>query len=229
MLGNMDAHAIKVLLEQMFQSTGVVLELFFLTILFAIPLGLLLSFGRMSKHFLLREPIRLYLLIMRGTPLLLQLIFFFFVPGFINRNFTLFFKDNGLDYRFIAAVVTFSLNYAAYFAEIFRSGIESIPKGQYEAAAVLGFSKMQTFLKIILPQVCKRVLPPMSNEFMTLVKDTSLAYVIGVEEIFKLANATMSAQFSTLPLVICGLFYLVMNMIVAKGFSIAERRLSYYR
>lgn len=226
---NMDAHEIQVLLEQMLKATGKVGGLFLLTILFAVPLGLLISQGRMSKHWFLREPVKLYLLVMRGTPLMLQLLFFYFGPSYIIEGFMPFLREHGLDYRFMAAVITFSLNYAAYFAEIFRSGIESIPKGQYEAATVLGFEKKQIFFKIILPQVFKRIIPPMGNEFMTLVKDTSLAQVIGVAEFFKVAEASMSTQSSTLPLIIAGVFYLLMNIIVTKAFSITERRHSYYR
>jgi polar amino acid transport system permease protein len=128
-----------------------------------------------------------------------------------------------------AAIVAFSLNYAAYFAEIYRSGIEGIPVGQKEAATVLGFSKLQTFFKIVMPQVIKRILPPMSNEFMTLVKDTSLAQVIGVAELYQLATKNMAREASVIPLIMAGVFYLVMNIIVQQCFNLAERKLRYYR
>ena len=205
---------------QMLEASQTTLSVFFLTLLFGLPLGLLLCWGRMSKVYVVSYPIRFFLLIMRGTPLLLQLFFFYYLPYYIVGA-TL--------PRFWAAIVAFSLNYAAYFAEIYRGGIESMPKGQYEAAAVLGFSRRQTFFKIILPQVVKRILPPMGNEFMTLVKDTALAQVIGVAELFRLASSTSTRVFSTVPLIVAGVFYLVMNAIVSKGFSMAEKKLDYYR
>lgn len=161
----------QVLLTEMLQGTLMTLRIFFSTLVFALPLGLLVSLGRMSKIKIINWPVRLFILIMRGTPLMLQLLFVFYglKPLFGIQ----------LD-RVIAAQVAFALNYAAYFAEIYRGGIESIPDGQYEAAKVLGFNKKQTFFRIILPQVVKRIIPPMGNEFITLVKDTSLAQVIAV-------------------------------------------------
>lgn len=195
-------------------------KIFALTLLFGLPLGLLVSFGRMSKWIPINWPIRFYLLIMRGTPLILQLFFFFYFPYYIFHS-TL--------PRFWAAILAMTINYAAYFAEIYRSGIQSMPKGQYEAATVLGFSKYQTFFKIILPQVVKRILPPMGNEFMTLVKDTALVSVIGVSEIYELATDTMSKASSLVPLIMAGAFYLVMNGVVSKGCSIAEKKMSYYQ
>ncbi|MGB8452571.1 MAG: amino acid ABC transporter permease [Anaerocolumna sp.] len=208
------------LLKIMGSASLVTIKIFVLTLIFGLPLGLIVSFGRMSKHILINGPVRFYLLIMRGTPLILQLFFFFYFPHFIFGN-TL--------PRFWAAIVAMSINYAAYFAEIYRSGIESMPRGQYEAAKVLGFSKYQTFFKIILPQVIKRILPPMGNEFMTLVKDTALVSVIGVSEIYELATDTMSRVNSLIPLVMAGMFYLIMNSAVSKGCSIAENKMSYYR
>lgn len=215
----MDADAILKLVYHMMGASLTALRLFFLTILFGLPLGLVVSFGRMSQHWLIRRPVQLYLLIMRGTPLLLQLFFFFYGPYYMFGK--------TLD-RYSAAVLAFTLNYAAYFAEIYRGGIESMPKGQYEAAEVLGFSKIQTFFRVILPQVIKRILPPMGNEFMTLVKDTSLAQVIGVAELFQLASSTTSRVFSTTPLIIAGVFYLLMNMVVEQGFALAEKKMNYY-
>lgn len=203
----------------MCEASVVTIEIFVLTLLFGLPLGLIVSFGRMSKYRLINIPIRFYLLIMRGTPLILQLFFFFYLPYFVFRS-TL--------PRFWAAILAISINYAAYFAEIYRSGIQSMPRGQYEAAIVLGFSKRQTFFKIILPQVIKRILPPMSNEFMTLVKDTALVSVIGVSEIYQLATDTISKESSLIPLIMAGFFYLVMNSVVSKACAIAENRMNYY-
>lgn len=203
----------------MLEASAVTAKIFFLTLLFGLPLGLIVCLGRMSAPAILKLPIRAYLLIMRGTPLLLQLMFFLYAPYYIFGV--------RLD-RTVAGVLAFALNYAAYFAEIYRGGLESIPEGQKEAATVLGFSKTQTFFKIVLPQVIKRILPPMGNEFMTLVKDTALIQIIGVAEIYKLATQTMSREVSVIPLVLAGAFYLVMNGIVSKCFGSAEKRLSYY-
>ncbi len=205
---------------QILEHTVDTVALFGFTLLFALPLGLVLAFGRMSKFWPVQWLTRLYLLVMRGTPLMLQLIFFWFglklgsVIGFSRMQ---------------TAILAFSLNYAAYFAEIYRGGIEGVPHGQWEAANVLGFSRAQTFFRIILPQVIKRVLPPMSNEFMTLVKDTSLARVIAVVEITSIAEKILVREMSILPIVIAGIFYLAMNAVVSKGFSIAEKKLSYYQ
>ena len=206
------------MLRSLFISSGNTLLLFGVTLLVALPLGLLLALGRGSRFKAIRMPVQLYLLIMRGTPLMLQLIFFFF--GLPLRQM-------GLS-RMGVAIIAFSLNYAAYFAEIYRGGIESVPKGQYEAADVLGFSRAQTFFRIVLPQVVKRILPPMSNEFMTLVKDTSLARVIGVIELTEIATNIQNTYATLVPLVIAGAFYLIMNFIVSQGFGAAEKRLGYY-
>ena len=210
----------QVLLTEMLQGTLMTLRIFFSTLVFALPLGLLVSLGRMSKIKIINWPVRLFILIMRGTPLMLQLLFVFYglKPLFGIQ----------LD-RVIAAQVAFALNYAAYFAEIYRGGIESIPDGQYEAAKVLGFNKKQTFFRIILPQVVKRIIPPMGNEFITLVKDTYLAQVIAVVELLKVTNNWVSSAVSMVPFVIAAVFYLVMNGVVTRCFTIAEKRLSYYR
>ena len=205
--------------ERLLGASVTTLQLFFFTLLFSLPLGMVLAFGRMSRIAPIRWVTQLYLLIMRGTPLMLQLIFFWF--GVRLSQF-------GLG-RLETAIVAFSLNYAAYFAEIYRGGIESIPVGQHEAANVLGFSKTQTFFRIILPQVVKKILPPMGNEFMTLVKDTSLAQIISVIEITALAQKIQAQAVSIIPIIIAGVFYLAMNTVVSKGFSLAEKRLSYYR
>lgn len=220
MIFGIKQEAFEKLFKFMLEGSVVTGKLFFFTLLIALPLGLILSLGRMSKLYILNIPIRLYLLIMRGTPLILQLFFFYFGPYYVfEKSFD----------RFTAAVLAMGLNYAAYFAEIYRSGIQSMPKGQYEAAEVLGFSKQQTFLKIILPQVIKRILPPMGNEFMTLVKDTALVTAIGVAEIYQVATDNMSRMGSIVPLVMAGVFYLVMNSVVSKAVNIAEKKLSYYR
>ena len=210
----------QVLLSQMLEVTLMSLRIFFSTLLFSLPLGLLVAVGRMSKNPIINLPVRFYILIMRGTPLMLQLLFIFYgmKPIFGIQ----------LD-RVISAQVAFALNYAAYFAEIFRGGIEGIPQGQHEAAKVLGFTKRQTFFRIVLPQVVKRIIPPMGNEFITLVKDTSLAQVIGVVELLHITSKWVSSAVDMTPILIAGIFYLVMNGIVTRCFTVAEKRLSYYR
>ncbi len=214
----MDASQLWLLIRNMLDASGTTLLLFALTLLFGLPLGLLVALGRMSRCKPLSWLVQIYLLVMRGTPLMLQLIFFYFVPDHIGISMD----------RFQAAVVAFSLNYAAYFAEIYRGGIESVPVGQREAANVLGFSRSETFFRVVLPQVVKKVLPPMSNEFMTLVKDTSLAQAIGVAEIFQLANSATSTYFSVTPIFVAGAFYLVMNAVINLAFKLAEKRFDYY-
>ena len=217
------------------------LEVFTLTLLFSIPLAMPIAFGRMSKNTALRGIINLYLLIMRGTPLILQLIFIYFAPKYLNKflvdTFSASIASPGfwnvlsaaLSYnRFTAVIIAFTLNYAAYFAEIYRGGIESIDKGQNEAAKVLGFTGAQTFFRIVLPQVIKRILPAMGNEVITLVKDTALAQVIGVAELFHAAQNAASREFSTTPIFVAGLFYLIMNWAVSVAFANWEKKLSYY-
>ena len=199
------------------------LLIFALTLLFSMPLGLAVMFGRRSRLTPLRGFIKAYISIMRGTPLMLQLMVVFYGPKLL-----LGVTVPG-NWRFTAVIVAFVINYAAYFAEIYRGGIESIPDGQYEAAKVLGFNKKQTFFRIILPQVVKRIIPPMGNEFITLVKDTSLAQVIAVVELLKVTNNWVSSAVSMVPFVIAAVFYLVMNGVVTRCFTIAEKRLSYYR
>jgi polar amino acid transport system permease protein len=211
----------QLLLLKLGEGMLVSVEIFTLTLLFSLPLGLFVSFGRMSKNPLLRNVIKIYISIMRGTPLMLQLMVVYFGPFYI-------FKMSTPD-RFVAVIIGFVLNYAAYFAEIYRAGIESMPIGQYEAAKVLGYNKTQTFLKIILPQVIKRILPPVTNEVITLVKDTSLAFVISVSEMFTLAKAIASAQRSVIPYIAAGIFYYVFNFIVAYVMEWAEKKFSYFR
>ena len=208
------------MLVQMLEGTVVSLEIFALTLLFALPLGLAVAFGRMSRNRWLSGAVNVYMLVMRGTPLILQLIFIYFAPYYLF----------GLSYdRFTAAVVAFVINYAAYFAEIYRGGIESIPAGQHEAGQVLGFTKPQVFFRIVLPQMVKRILPAMGNEVITLVKDTALAQTIGVAELFRVAQTASSRQFSTVPIFVAGVFYFAMNWAVAAAFARAEKKLDYYR
>jgi polar amino acid transport system permease protein len=230
------------MLSVMLKGAGTSLEVFFLTLLLSLPLALPIAFGRMSHNWALSGIVKFYILIMRGTPLILQLIFIYFAPKylyvFLYESLSHLIASPGfwdglrsiLSYnRFTAVIIAFALNYAAYFAEIYRGGIESIPKGQYEAAKVLGFSNSQTFGRIVLPQVVKRILPAAGNEVITLVKDTALAQVIGVAELFHAAQNAAAREFSTIPIFIAGLFYLVMNWAVTISLSQAEKKLSYYR
>ena len=192
----------------------------FFTLLFSLPLGLALALLRMSKRRIISAPISLYILVMRGTPLMLQIFAIYFaIPTLTGVN---------LD-RMNATILSFSLNYAAYFAEIFRGGIQSIPVGQHEASQVLGLTKAQTFFHIVLPQVMKRVLLPVSNEVITLVKDTSLANVIAVSELFRAAKNEASRTASIEPLFVAGLFYLLMNGVVSLIFNRLNRRMAYYK
>jgi polar amino acid transport system permease protein len=208
------------LLGQMLSGTMVSLLVFFLTLLFSIPLALPVALARRSKSKILRVPVSLYVLVMRGTPLILQLIFVYFAPYYLF----------GISYdRFTAVIIAFAVNYAAYFAEIYRGGIDAIPKGQWEAAKVLGLTRTQTLFKIILPQVVRRILPAMGNEVITLVKDTALAQTIGVAELFRVAQNASARQFSTLPIFIAGIFYFVMNWLVTVAFEAAEKKLGYYK
>ena len=196
------------------------IEIFLLTLAGSLPLGLLVAFGRMSKWKPLRLLVQLYISIMRGTPLVLQLMVVYFGPPMLfGWNIP----------RFSSVILGMILNYAAYFAEIYRGGIESMPAGQYEAAAVLGYTKTQTFCKIIMPQVFKRILPSVTNEVITLVKDTSLAYVVSVMEMFTLAKKIASSQTTLMPFVIAGVFYYIFNLVVAVIMERMERKLSYYR
>lgn len=214
---------IMTMLKQLAEGMIVTGQIFFLTLLFSLPLGLIIAFGRMAKNGLIRTISKIYISIMRGTPLMLQLIVVYFAPYYV------FGVRFGAGYRMVAVILGFVLNYAAYFAEIYRAGIESIPLGQYEAAEVLGYSKPQTFFKIILPQVIKRVLPPVTNETITLVKDTSLAFTISLAEMFTIAKQIGAAQTSIMPLMAAGVFYYVFNLLVALVMEILEKKLSYYR
>lgn len=197
-------------------------EIFFLTLLFSLPLGLVVSFGRMAKNPVIRGITKFYISVMRGTPLMLQLLVVYFAPYYL-------FGLNLRGYRFPAIIIAFAVNYAAYFAEIYRGGIESMAVGQYEAAKVLGYSKAQTFFKIILPQVCKRIMPSVTNETITLVKDTSLAFVLAQAEMFTMAKQIAAKETSMVPLMAAGLFYYIFNFLVAFVMERIEKSMNYYR
>ncbi|MDR0638000.1 MAG: amino acid ABC transporter permease [Spirochaetaceae bacterium] len=228
------------MLKFLFEGAAASLAVFALTLLFSLPLAFPVAVGRMSKNLVLRQAVSFYLLIMRGTPLILQLIFIYFAPKYLYRFLVETFSAGRpspfwaflqaiLSYnRFTAVIIAFTLNYAAYFAEIYRGGIESIGKGQWEAAQVLGFTRGQTYARIVLPQVIKRILPAAGNEVITLVKDTALAQVIGVAELFHAAQSASAREFSTIPIFVAGFFYLVMNWGVSAFFQAAEKKLSYY-
>lgn len=198
------------------------LEVFAVTLVGALPLGVLIALARMSKVKVVSAIARIYISFMRGTPLMLQLMALMFGPYY------LFGISMGSGWKFGACAIGFILNYAAYFAEIYRSGIQSIPRGQYEAAEVLGYTKGQTFMKIVLPQVIKRILPAMGNEIITLVKDTSLAFVLGIAEMFTEAKALAASFVNMMPYVIAALMYWVFTLVVEFLLNRAEKKLSYY-
>ena len=197
--------------------------IFGITLLFSLPLGMVIAFGRMSKKRIVQGITKIYISIMRGTPLMLQLMVVYFGPYYLFRI------KVGSSYRLWATFIGFVINYAAYFAEIYRSGIQSMPVGQYEAAEILGYGKAQTFFKIILPQVIKRILPSVTNEVITLVKDTSLAFTLSVAEMFSIAKALAASQTNMMPFVVAAVFYYIFNLIVAMVMEHVEKRLNYYR
>ncbi len=212
---------IAVMIQKMSEGLGRTCGIFFLTILFSLPLGLLMALLRKSRFAVIRGIMQGIISILRGTPLMLQLLavtygpFYLFGAG-VSRN------------KLIPIIVAFALNYAAYFAEIYRGGIESMPVGQYEAASVLGYNKIQTFMRIILPQVVKRVLPSVTNEVITLVKDTSFAFTVAYQEMFSIGKQIASSQSSFMPFIIAGVFYYVFNSIVDFVMSRVEKSLNYY-
>ena len=208
---------------QLLEGLGVSVNIFIITLLFSLPLGLFVSFGRMSKNKVLSTITKVYISIMRGTPLMLQLFVVYYGPYY------LFHMKLHPTYRNSAVYIGFIINYAAYFAEIYRSGIQSMPVGQYEAAEVLGYTRSQCFRRIILPQVIKRILPSVTNEVITLVKDTSLAFSISVMEMFTKAKALASSQTSMVPLIVAGIFYYVFNFVVAIVMDKLEKSMDYYR
>lgn len=207
---------------QLMSGMGMTCAIFFLTLLFSLPLGMGVALLRMGRNKALSGIMRVYISILRGTPLMLQIIVVYFAPYYVFRI------RISQNYRFIAVIIAFVLNYAAYFAEIYRSGIQSVPRGQYEAAQVLGYSKNQTFMKIIVPQVIKRVLPAITNEVITLVKDTSLSFVIAEAEMFTIAKQIASKEASIMPLMIAGVFYYVFNFIVEVVMNFIEKKYNYY-
>ena len=211
------------MVSQLAGGMFVSIQLFVVTLIFSLPLGMIVAFGRMSNNPLLKGIVKVYISVMRGTPLMLQLMVVYFGPYY------LFGIKITNSYRLWAALIGFVINYAAYFAEIYRSGIQSMPVGQYEAAKLLGYGKVQTFFKIILPQVMKRILPSVTNEVITLVKDTSLAFTISVLEMFAIAKALASSQTSLIPFAAAGVFYYVFNLVVAVGMEYAEKKMAYYQ
>ena len=196
--------------------------IFFLTLLFSLPLGMVVMLLRRSKIKPVQWIMKIYIAIMRGTPLMLQLLAWYFGPYYL-------FEMPIRGYRFPAIIIGFSMNYAAYFAEIYRGGMDSIPIGQHEAAAVLGYSKTQTFFRIILPQVVKTILPSVTNEIITLVKDTSLAFTLAYNEMFSLAKQIAASQTSFMPFIIAGVFYFIANYAVAFGMERVEKAFDYYK
>ena len=211
------------MMPQLLAGMGVSIQIFVVTLLFSLPLGLIVAFGRMSKNPVVRTVSKFYISIMRGTPLMLQLMVVYFGPYYLFKI-----KVTN-DYRLWATFIGFVINYSAYFAEIYRSGIQSMPVGQYEAAKLLGYGRGQTFFQIILPQVIKRILPSVTNEVITLVKDTSLAFTISVMEMFNIAKQLASAQASMTPFIAAGLFYYIFNLLVAAVMDTVEKKLSYYQ
>ena len=203
--------------EGMVRTCGI----FFLTLLFSLPLGMIIMLLRRSRITIVSEVMKVLLAIVRGTPLMLQLLVWYFGPYYL-------FGISIRGYRFPAIIIGFSVNYACYFAEIFRGGIEAIPVGQYEAAEVLGYNKSQTFFHIILPQMIKTILPSMTNEVITLVKDTSMAFTLAYNEMFSLAKQIAASQTSFTPFVIAGIFYFVANYLVAFGMERIKKAFDYY-
>lgn len=212
---------IKGILGPMLDGTVVTLEMFFVTIVLSLPLGLLMSLARISRFRTLRNIVGVYIWLFRGTPLMLQLLFVYFGLPLVP------YIGIKLD-DFPAAILAFVLNYAAYFAEIFRAGIQSIDRGQYEGAKVLGMTYIQTMRRIVLPQVIKRVLPPVSNETITLVKDTSLIYVLAMNDLLRTTRAIVQRDFNTTPFIVAAVFYLLMTLVLTWGFQKLEKKYAVY-
>ena len=203
------------------EGSLVTLQLFLITLLLAVPLGLGLALVRISRFRVASQAVNGYIWLMRGTPLMLQMLFIYYALPFVP----------GIGIRlpdFPAAIVAFALNYAAYFAEIFRAGIQSIDRGQYEGAKVLGFSYGQTMRRIVLPQVIKRILPPMSNETITLIKDTSLIYVLALNDLLRAARGIVQRDFTTTPFIVAAAFYLIMTLVLTWLFQRLEKRHAVY-
>lgn len=207
---------------KMSEGLGSTCAIFFLTLLFSLPLGMIFALLRMSKSKVVSSVMRFIISILRGTPLMLQLLAVTYGPYYlwdagVSRN------------KLIPVVIAFAINYAAYFAEIYRGGIESMPVGQYEAAGVLGYTKMQTFMRIILPQVVKRIMPSITNEVVTLVKDTSIAYCVSYQELFTIGKEIANSQTSFTPFLIAGVFYFLFNAVVDLVMGRIEKRMDYYK
>lgn len=215
--------SISMMVSQLAGGMLVSIQIFLVTLIFSLPFGLVIAFGRMSKNVVISSIVKFYISVMRGTPLMLQLMVVYFGPYYI------FGIKVTNSYRLWAAFIGFVINYAAYFAEIYRGGIQSMPVGQYEAALLLGYNKFQTFFRIILPQVMKRIMPSVTNEVITLVKDTSLAFTISVMEMFTMAKALASSQTSMVPFMAAGLFYYIFNLLMAVVMEWIEKELSYYQ
>ena len=209
------------ILPALLQGAGVTLQVFLITLVLAVPFGLVLALLRVSSFSVVSGLVNGYIWLMRGTPLMLQMLFIYFALPFIPV-IGIRLPD------FSAAIVAFVFNYAAYFAEIFRAGIQSIDRGQYEGARVLGFSYAQTMQRIVLPQMIKRILPPMSNETITLVKDTSLIYVLAMNDLLRAARGIVQRDFSTTPFIVAGAFYLLMTLVLTWGFQYLEKRYAVY-
>lgn len=214
--------SINVIMREMTAGFGQTCLIFFMTLVLSLPLGLVMYFGRVSKIKLVSGIVKFYISVMRGTPLMLQLLVWYYAPYYL-------WGMNIGGYKLTAILLGCSLNYAAYFAEIYRSGIEAIPRGQYEAAAILGYSGQQTFFRIILPQMIKNVLPAVTNEVITLVKDTSFVYSLSYVEMFAVAKQIAAAQTTIVPFFIAGAFYYIFNYIVAKVMEMFEKKMNYYR
>lgn len=213
--------AFDVMLKQLTVGFGQTCLIFVLVLLFSLPLGMIVYFGRNCKFKPVSWLVKIYISIMRGTPLMLQLLVWYFGPYYL-------WEMNIGGYKFTAILLGCSFNYAAYFAEIYRSGMEAMPKGQYEAAQMLGYSKQQTFFKIILPQVVKIILPSVTNEVITLVKDTSLVYSVSYIEMFAVAKQIAAAKATVMPFAIAGVYYFIFNTVVAWVMERFEKKLSYY-
>ena len=206
---------------KMSEGLGKTCAIFFLTLLFSLPLGMVVALLRMSRSRIVSTVMRVIITVLRGTPLMLQLLAVTYGPYYL-------FGATVARNKLIPVVVAFSINYAAYFAEIYRGGIESIPKGQYEAAAVLGYGRFQTFMRIILPQVVKRILPSVTNEVVTLVKDTSIAFTVSYQEMFTIGKQIANSQTSFVPFIVAGVFYYIFNLIVDRVMGLFEKRMNYY-
>ena len=211
------------IINTLLSGTYATLLILFTTLIVSLPLGLLITLFRMSKNKIVSSVTGFFISILRGTPLMLQLIVWFFGPYY------LFGIRLNTSWRLASVLIGFSINYAAYFAEIYRSGIQSIPKGQYEAAYVLGYTKAQTFIKIICPQMIKIVIPPVTNEIISLIKDTSLAFVVAYTEMFTIAKQVAAAETTVVPLFIAGLFYYIFNYLVAFVMDRIEKAFNYYK